>query len=175
METIGLFHALGQRKLPYRVAHVLSNDELYGNSNRKYVERIDMYLKKLVSEDVQSELASLLGEDKILSPVGTVAALKLLNQMIACIELSKTTLKLAKRLVTLAAKGRRVKPSRNAKSADADGACGVLGVRDSDALLRNTADHVDRLARSAFLNKANDGAALEDLQRHVQSELANRA
>eukprot|EP00939_MAST-03C_sp_MAST-3C-sp1_P001700 g1700.t1 len=175
VETIGLFHALGQRKLPYRVAHVLSNDELYGNSNRKYVERIDMYLKKLVSEDVQSELASLLGEDKILSPVGTVAALKLLNQMIACIELSKTTLKLAKRLVTLAAKGRRVKPSRNAKSADADGACGVLGVRDSDALLRNTADHVDRLARSAFLNKANDGAALEDLQRHVQSELANRA
>lgn len=150
IEMLAMISALSQRKLPYHIPLVLSNDELFGSSNTKYVQKLGEYLQKLCGE-LKAEISQMRdGDDSDgpLSRAGCKVALRLLNQIIACMALTPATLELSKWLVTLVAD---TQPRAGSEL--------MVGLRQTQA-------HVDRIARAALLAKTEQSAGLQDLRRH---------
>lgn len=148
VDVLGLIATMSQRKFPYHVGGVLSNDELYGSGNKKYVAQLDLYTNKLL-DDVQSEIGETVQGDTM-TEVGSNVTLRLLNQMIVSLDLTNArVLKLASNLYGLVRKKGK----------------GPAFER----LLQSTTRHVESRARRATVEKSEDSAALQQLARTMRA------
>jgi len=150
IEMLSLICALSQRKLPYHISLVQSNDELFGSSNTKYVLKLAEYMQKICG-DLKDSISVMRDshDSSPLSEIGSKVALRFLNQILSSMVLSKDALELAKWLST-----RIVETTPRAGSALANG-------------LQQTKEYVDRAARAALLASTSQSIPLQDLQRHL--------
>jgi len=149
-ESLAMLCAMSQRKLPYRVKGVMSNDELYGTSNKKYVKEIEMYVQKIV-EDLQGEISKMVVKgangNKALTSEGMRVALRVLNQIIDCLDLT-TSPKVVKFVKTL---------WKLLKSADDE--------EDLRIWRDNTLRHIQARTSNAISQRCEDSLVLQDLSR----------
>eukprot|EP00771_Trimastix_marina_P000770 gnl/Trimastix_PCT/1801.p1 GENE.gnl/Trimastix_PCT/1801~~gnl/Trimastix_PCT/1801.p1 ORF type:complete len:950 (+),score=380.64 gnl/Trimastix_PCT/1801:47-2896(+) len=127
---VSLLAALSQRRIPYRIAGVDSNDELYQREaaylqelNRTVVGLVGQALKELQRLNTAAQPESVAEQARL--------ALALYDALMALAELNPQSAELAFKLVTLASKKLGVIPG--ATGAVATGATGLVGKRGAQA------------------------------------------
>merc|ERR1712080_679365 len=105
MALVSLLCAYAQRKFPYHIEGVISNDELYGGTV-EYMNDLDEHLESLM-KDILKNLATI-GEDK--SDYSQRAqgelALELCNLMVANFKMNEHVTKVCSGLFKLALQGK---------------------------------------------------------------------